>query len=102
YYSRFPAPPAGKELVEPDHDCKVYFHRIGTPVARDVVVYERPDHPTWQFELAVTRDGRYLVISTGDGEVGDRGQELITYIDLSRRDRKPVPLIDQYDSEYLF
>ncbi|HEY0989212.1 MAG TPA: prolyl oligopeptidase family serine peptidase [Kofleriaceae bacterium] len=102
FYSRFPAPPAGKELVEPDHDCKVYFHRIGTPVADDAVVYERPDHPSWQFELSLTRDGRYLVISTGDGEVGDRGQELITYIDLSRRDRKPVPLIDQYDAEYMF
>jgi prolyl oligopeptidase len=102
FYSRFPAPPAGKELVEPDRDCKVYFHRIGTPVANDVVVYERPDHPSWQFELDATRDGRYLVITTGDGEVGDRGQELITYIDLSRPGHKPVQLIDQYDAEYLF
>ena len=101
YYSRFPAPPPGKELVETDHDCKVYFHRIGTGAAQDTVVYERPDHPTWQFDLDVTRDGRYLVITTGDGQVGDRGVELISYLDLSRK-TKPVALIDTYDAEYRF
>jgi prolyl oligopeptidase len=110
YYSRFPAPPPGKELVETDHDCKLYFHRIGTPVASDTVVYERPDHPTWQFDLAVTRDGRYLVITTGDGQVGDRGVELVSFLDLERpgqtptpgKPAAPAPLVDTYDAEYLF
>jgi prolyl oligopeptidase len=102
YYSRFPAPPPGKELVETDHDCKVYFHRIGTSAAKDIVIYERPDHPTWQFDIDVTPDGRYLVITTGDGQVGDRRQELITYLDLARPRAKPVPLIDRYDAEYVF
>ncbi|HEX2692380.1 MAG TPA: prolyl oligopeptidase family serine peptidase [Kofleriaceae bacterium] len=102
YYSRFPAPAPGKELVETDHDCKVYFHRIGTSTDKDLVIYERPDHPTWQFELDITHDGRYLVIATGDGQVGDRGQELITYLDLARPGAKPIPLIDSYDAEYAF
>ncbi|HEY0480006.1 MAG TPA: prolyl oligopeptidase family serine peptidase [Kofleriaceae bacterium] len=101
YYSRFPAPPPGKELVETDHDCKIYFHRVGTTADHDAVVYERPDHPTWQFELDVTRDGRYLVITTGDGQVGDRGVELVSYVDL-QRPGKPVALVDQYDAEYRF
>jgi prolyl oligopeptidase len=100
YYSRFPAPQPGKELVETDHDCKVYFHRIGTPADKDVVVYERPDHPTWQFDLKVTSDGRYLVITTGDGQVGDRGQELVSYLDLQHPGGKPVALIDRYEAEY--
>jgi prolyl oligopeptidase len=101
YYSRFPAPPPGKELVETDHDCRIYFHKIGTPADRDTVVYERPDHPSWQFDPVITRDGRYLVITTGDGQVGDRGVELVSYIDL-QRPGKPVALIDQYDAEYRF
>jgi len=102
YYSRFPPPPPGKELVETDHDCKVYFHRIGTPASADRVVYERPDHPTWQFDITVTPDGHYLVITTGDGQVGDRGVELISYLDLQRPGGKPVALIDHYDAEYIF
>jgi prolyl oligopeptidase len=101
YYSRFPPPPPGKELTETDHDCKVYFHRVGTPASQDRVVYERPDHPTWQFDLDLTWDGRYLVIVTGDGQVGDRGVELISYLDL-QHPGKPVALIDHYDAEYRF
>jgi prolyl oligopeptidase len=105
FYSRFPAPPPGKELVETDHDCKLYYHRIGTPAAADVVVYERPDHPTWQFDPEITDDGRYLVITTGDGQVGDRGVELVGYLDLERSKpgkAAPTPLVDTYDAEYRF
>ena len=102
YYSRFPAPQAGKELTEQDHDCKVYFHRIGTDPAKDPVIYERTDHPSWQFDLAGTDDGHYLVITTGDGEVGDRGVELVSYLDLTKPGATPVPVIDTYDAEYLF
>jgi prolyl oligopeptidase len=102
YYSRFPAPPADKELTETDHDHRLYFHRIGTPVAQDTVVYQRPDHPTWQFDPTVTRDGRYLVVSIGDGEVGDRRQEQIVYRDLRRPGTRMTPLIDEFDFEYVF
>ncbi len=102
YYSRFPAPKPGTELTATDRDHKVWFHKIGTPKGRDVVVYERPDQPTWQFQLSGTHDGRYLVISIGDGQVGDRGQEQIVYLDLDRPGAKPVPLIDRFDAEYVF
>ena len=37
-------------------------------VAADKVVYERPDHPTWQFRPWVTEDGKSLVLEIGDGE----------------------------------
>ncbi len=101
YYSRFPAPQPGKELSETDHDCKVYFHAMGAPAASDVVVYERPEHPSWQFEPHLSPDGRFLVIAIGDGEVGDRGQEQIALVDLTRRGSKPVALVDTFDAEYV-
>ncbi|MEO8701155.1 MAG: prolyl oligopeptidase family serine peptidase [Kofleriaceae bacterium] len=102
YYSRFPTPEAGKALTETDHDCKVYFHRIGTPVAQDTVIYERPDQPTLQFEPSVTRDGRYLVITIGDGQVGDRGEEQIAYVDLDKPGSKPALLVEKFGFEYVF
>jgi len=100
YYSRFPAPQPGKELSETDHDCKVYFHKVGTPVASDVVVYQRPDHASWQFEPHLSRDGRFLVVAIGDGQVGDRGQERIVVIDVSLPGGKPVSLVDDFNAEY--
>jgi len=102
YYSRFPEPPAGKELTETDHDHRLYFHRLGAPVADDVLVYARPEHATEQFLPEVTRDGRYLVIAIGDGEVGDRGVEQIAYLDLAHPGAKPKLLVPNYDAEYVF
>lgn len=101
YYSRFPEPAPGQELVLRDEHCKLYKHRLGTASASDVVVYERADQPTWQFRPKLTHDGRYLVLTIGDGEVGDRGQEQIVYFDLQKNPNKPIALIDQFDAEYL-
>ena len=101
-YSRFPAPPEGQQIKAQDRHHKVYLHRLGTPVDRDVVLFERPDQPTWQFEPQVTRDGRYLVITIGDGQVGDSSKEQVAVIDLQRPRKKPVMLIDRYEEEYLF
>jgi prolyl oligopeptidase len=101
-YSRFPAPPAGKALLAQDRNHKVYRHQLGTPVERDQVLYQRPDQPSWQFSPTVTRDGRYLVITMGDGQVGDSNKEQIAVLDLDRPRARPTLLIDRYEEEYLF
>jgi prolyl oligopeptidase len=101
-YSRFPAPPEGKEILAQDRNHKVLLHRLGTPVEKDIVLFERPDQPTWQFDPTVTRDGRYLVITMGDGQVGDSSKEQVAVLDLDRPGARPTMLIDRYEEEYLF
>ena len=100
FYSRFPTPAPGTELTTPDRDCKVYFHRLGTPVAGDRVVYERRDQPTWQFELDTTDDDRFLVISMGDGEVGDSGKEQVVLYEIGTGTVRTVH--DRFDEEYAY
>jgi prolyl oligopeptidase len=100
FYSRFPTPAPGTELTTPDRDCKVYFHRLGTPVAADRVVYERRDQPTWQFQLDTTDDDRFLVISMGDGEVGDSGKEQVVLYEIATGTVRTVH--DRFDDEYYF
>lgn len=102
YYSRFPAPRQGQEITARDEHHRLMLHRIGTPVEQDVVVYERPDHPTWQFDPVVTDDGHYLVITIGDGQVGDRGQEQLAALDLTVAGAKSVSVIDRYEAEYVW
>ena len=62
FYGRFDEPAAGRELTAANYDQKLFFHRMGTPVADDVLVYSRPDHPEWSFAPEVTEDGEWLVI----------------------------------------
>lgn len=45
--------------------CRVYRHRLGTPQADDVLVYEEADTGFF-VSLGVTENRRFIVISTGD------------------------------------
>lgn len=102
YYSAFPKPPEGKELTAEDLGCRVRQHRLGADVASDPVVYERPDRPTWQFVPDATDDGRYLVVTTGDGQVGDRGVEDVHVVDLAAKGGKVTPIVEEFDAEYQY
>ena len=67
FYSRYPEPPTHKVLEAALAGQAVYYHRIGTAQADDVLIYRRADHPTWIVNASVTEDGRYLLIKTYRG-----------------------------------
>jgi prolyl oligopeptidase len=65
YYQRFPVPgsvAAGDE----NYFGKVYYHRLGDPQEKDVLVLEHPDKDV-ALGTDITRDGRYLVITANKG-----------------------------------
>ncbi|HEU4631860.1 MAG TPA: prolyl oligopeptidase family serine peptidase, partial [Gemmatimonadaceae bacterium] len=67
FYSRFPEPPAGKQLeVKLEHQT-LYYHRLGTPQSADVKIYARPDHPSWFVFGGTDETGRYLFVTTSPG-----------------------------------
>jgi prolyl oligopeptidase len=67
FYSRFPEPPAGQQLKTKLEHHTLYYHRLGTPQAADVLVYARPDHPSWFVYGGVDEAGRYLFVMTSPG-----------------------------------
>jgi prolyl oligopeptidase len=67
FYSRFPEPPAGQVYEAALSGHALYYHRLGTPQAEDVLVYDRPDLPAWFVSGTVTDDGRYLLITLSEG-----------------------------------
>jgi prolyl oligopeptidase len=99
FYSRFPEPAPGADLRQPNYYHKLYYHRLGTPQAADVLVYERPDQKKWEFHGEVTEDGRYLIITVSKG-TDDKYRVL--YKDLQDKEAQPVELIDNFDYEYAF
>jgi len=99
FYSRYDEPKEGKQFQTLNLNQKVYYHRVGTPQAEDVLVFRRPDHPDWGFEVEVTEDGGYLVITVWKG-TDDKYR--IFYKDLSESHGMPIELIDNFDNEYSF
>ena len=83
YYGAFPAPAAGAELSTRDSGHAVYFHELGTPATHDRRVLGDAAHPDWQYEPHLTPDGRWLVVVSGEGEVGDKGREDVYVVELA-------------------
>lgn len=63
YYTRNPEP-QGELHQSLALNQMIAFHKVGTKQTDDKVVYRRPDHPEWTFEVRPTDDGKYLVLST--------------------------------------
>ncbi len=100
YYSAFPAPKAGAELSAADLNNAVYYHRLGTPAAADVRVFADAAHPERQFQPHLSEDGRWLVLTSGEGEVGDKGLENVDLIDLRTPGSRPVSLVSGFPAAF--
>ncbi len=97
YYSRYPAAKDEEKFQSLNVDQAVYFHRLGTQMDEDVLVYEQPENPDWGFGATVTDDGAHLVITVWKG-TDDRYQ--IVHQDLTDPNAEPGMLIDGFDYDY--
>jgi prolyl oligopeptidase len=102
FYSRYPEPPAHKVLEAALKGHAIFYHRIGTPQADDLPIYQRTDHPAWVVSADVSDDGRYVFIRTYRG--ADNNNQL-HYIDLENPHAPAVggrirPIVETIDAEY--
>jgi prolyl oligopeptidase len=103
YYSRYPEPPKNKVLEAALSGHAIYYHRVGTPQSRDVLIYERKDLPAWIINGSVSEDGRYLFALMFQGA---ENRNRLYFADLGRGDAPKIdapirPLEEQDDAEYL-
>ena len=103
FYSRYPEP-TDKALTDVNRFQKLYYHRLGTDQAQDVLVYERPDQPDWGMNGEVTDDGRYAVLQVW---LGTDRRNRVYYLDLKQAKHPKVTgevvrLLDDFDASYSF
>jgi prolyl oligopeptidase len=99
YYARYPqkADGAGDDTKQRE----IYWHKLGTEVATDQLVFKVTDHPTRNPYLQISDDGRYAVFWLYDGS-----QSTGIYHRRIAADGAPigetVRLIDSFDANYQF
>ncbi len=71
YYSRYPQPDEKSKLSKQNEYHKVYYHALGTPQAKDLLVYEDKEHPLRTIGSGLTEDQRFLIISKSEGTSGE-------------------------------
>jgi prolyl oligopeptidase len=98
FYSAFPKPNANTALRDQNFYQKLYYHKLGTSNDEDILIYERPDNKEYFVGGGVTDDGRYLIISVGQGT---RPQNMVYYKDL-KTNGKIMPIVENLDNDYSF
>lgn len=107
YYARYPEAKQGDELEQLNYDQKLYYHRLGEPQDKDVLVYERPEHKDWGFDGSVSHDGKFLVITVRLGTDPKKSvivSDLRPSKDKKRAKAKPafVELLPDFKASYNF
>jgi len=70
YYSRYPEPEKGKELSGNNVMHAVYYHRMGTPQAQDVLIFEDKKRPAYYHWSSITEDNKFLIVYASSGTDG--------------------------------
>jgi prolyl oligopeptidase len=101
YYSRYPAPPPGKELSSSNDNHQVFYHRLGTPQSTDELVFEDLKNPQRFHLIETTEDERFEILDVSDRGTGKQGNAVFVR-DLSRPSRNFVPLIPAISDDSFF
>lgn len=96
YYSAYD-PPAdtGLKLSASNAYHKVYYHVLGTPQSKDLLVHHDPEHPQRLFGAGLTEDERFLQLSAY--QRGSNGNALY-YRDIRKRTGF-LPIIETFDDD---
>lgn len=97
YYARYDAPKEGAALQAVNKNQKLFFHAVGTPQEKDVLVYERPDQPDWGFGTDVTDDGRFLLVYQSEGT---ENKNRVFVRDLKDPAGRIEPFLNEFDAAY--
>lgn len=70
YYSRYPQPEKGKELSGDNKDHSIYFHKLGTNQADDVLFYRNEQSRNLYHYCGISEDEAYLFMYAAAGTDG--------------------------------
>jgi prolyl oligopeptidase len=95
FYSRYEQPAAGEELTAKNEFQKVFYHKLGDPQDKDVLVYEDKKNPLLYFSLGVSEDEKYAFLTVS---AGTSGTELY-WKDLGKADSTFALLVPGFESD---
>lgn len=92
YYSRYPAPEKGKELVTKNEFQAIYYHKLGTSQSEDELIYEDKQHAQRFQSVEVTDDQKYAILTVSERGKGLKGNALF-FRDLSKGEKTFTPIV---------
>ncbi len=105
FYSRYDAPAPGENArTGTNRNQKLFYHRLGRPQSRDVLIYERPDQPDWMFSAEVSEDGMYAIVYITES-TANKNRLYVIDLNYAKSPRVTAPMVklfDDFDASYDF
>lgn len=99
YYSRYPAPSDnGTKMTASNSFHKVYYHVLGTPQSKDIMVREDKEHPQRLHFIEVSKDERCVILTSR--QRGSNGNSML-YRNVIQRTGF-LPIIETFDDDITF
>ena len=96
FYSRYPEPVEGDALSGQNKFHQVYYHKIGSPQSKDVLIFADRSNPNKGFLPSTTEDERFLHINIWESTSGNA-----LYVkDLSLSDSEYIPIIEEMEYDF--
>lgn len=96
FYSRYPEPAKGQELVSSNEYHKIYYHKVGTEQSQDSLIYEDKSEPKMTMGAQVTDDERFLIIYLSKGT----SNNALYVKDLQNPNSQWMKVVDNFDNNY--
>lgn len=71
FYSRYDEPKDGSELSNINQNHKVFYHKVGTPVETDRLIFSNSEYPLRNYSAQTTDDEKYLIIYESESTYGN-------------------------------
>ena len=99
FYSRYDAPKDGAALTGANHYQKLYYHRLGSEQAVDVLVADNPADKEWGFGATVFDGARWVVIGVWKSSGRRNGLMVLPLQQGGFVPGKPQPLNLAFDAQ---
>ncbi len=97
YYSAYDAPKKDASALSGKNEYhKLWYHKVGTEQAKDVLVYQDKDHALRNYSGAVTEDEKLLLLYGSESTSGTS----LAVKDLTKPDSKFITLVDNFENNY--
>ncbi|HCB63185.1 MAG: prolyl endopeptidase [Bacteroidetes bacterium GWF2_43_63] len=71
FYSAYDVKDESKSLSTINEFHKVFYHKLGTSQAKDVLIYENKDYPLRNYGVFLDEDEKYMFLSESEGTSGN-------------------------------
>jgi len=96
FYSAYDKPQEGMALSGKNQFHKVYFHKLGTAQADDVLVHENKNQPDWNFGMGVTEDETYQFLTVSESTSGN-----MLYVKETNNPKAVfIPISENFDNDF--